>query len=101
MEQTSGEENAVLSIPVSKRSDTGKYTINLSNKFGEDSGDLKIIVLGAFEVSDMYTAVFADWYTYARTHSCTCIHCDCHSHVCKANLSPTEPFGCVFQAVVI
>jgi hypothetical protein len=33
-------------VPVSKRGDTGKYTIKLSNEFGEDSGDINVVVLG-------------------------------------------------------
>ena len=35
-------------VPVSKRSDTGQYTIHLANKYGEDSGDINVIVLGRF-----------------------------------------------------
>ena len=68
VEQTSGEENAVLSIPVSKRSDTGKYTITLSNKFGEDAGDLNINVLG--ESNIVCTVHGNRWHTclYINTH---------------------------------
>ena len=62
MDQTSGEENAVLSIPVSKRSDTGKYTINLKNKFGEDSGDLNIIVLG--QLTEHHCSILS--YVYSK-----------------------------------
>jgi hypothetical protein len=41
-----GEDKAVLSIPVSKRDDSGKYTIAVKNANGEDAGDIKIVVLG-------------------------------------------------------
>lgn len=79
MEQTSGEENAVLSIPVSKRSDTGKYTVNLSNKFGEDSGDLKIIVLGAFKSAICtqqcsQTGILMHAHTHAHAFTVIVIH---------------------------
>ena len=33
-------------VPVSKRGDTGTYTLALKNEFGEDSGDIEVIVLG-------------------------------------------------------
>ena len=41
-----GEEKAVMSIPVSKREDSGKYTIAVTNPNGQDSGDIKVVVLG-------------------------------------------------------
>ena len=46
MNQENDEDNAKLLVPVSKRGDTGKYTIKLANKHGEDSGDINVIVLG-------------------------------------------------------
>lgn len=46
--QKNDEDNAKLVVPVSKRSDTGQYTIHLANKYGEDSGDINVIVLGRF-----------------------------------------------------
>ncbi len=46
MNQENGEEDAKLGIPVSKRDDTGKYTICLKNEYGEDEGDIEVIVLG-------------------------------------------------------
>ena len=42
----SGEENAKLRVPVSKRSDTGKYKVKVANKFGEDEGEVNVVVLG-------------------------------------------------------
>jgi len=39
------DDKAVLHIPCSVRGDTGKYTITAKNEFGEDSGDIKVIVL--------------------------------------------------------
>lgn len=48
--QDYGEEKAVFSIPSSVRGDTAKYTITAKNDFGEDSGDITVIVLGAFFV---------------------------------------------------
>lgn len=42
----SGEEQAALDIPVSKRSDTGKYAVTVSNPFGEDTGTINVVVLG-------------------------------------------------------
>jgi len=69
VEQTSGEENAVLSIPVSKRSDTGKYTITLSNKFGEDAGDLNINVLGESTLC-VQSMVTGGTLVYTSSHSC-------------------------------
>lgn len=42
----SGEEEAALDIPVSKRSDTGKYAVTVSNPFGEDTGTINVVVLG-------------------------------------------------------
>ena len=44
MEST--EDNTKLDIPVSKREDTGKYTVKASNKYGEATGDINVIVLG-------------------------------------------------------
>jgi len=40
-----GEDKAVLHIESSVRSDTGKYTITAENKFGEDSGDISVVVV--------------------------------------------------------
>ena len=40
------DEVAKLHVPVSERKDTGKYKIALKNEFGEDSGDIDVIVLG-------------------------------------------------------
>jgi len=40
-----GEVKAVLRIESSVRSDTGKYTITAKNEFGEDSGDISMIVV--------------------------------------------------------
>jgi len=45
MKQEAGEEKAVLHIESSVRSDTGKYTITAKNKFGEDSGDINVVVI--------------------------------------------------------
>ncbi|KAK2158172.1 hypothetical protein LSH36_175g03003 [Paralvinella palmiformis] len=58
--QENDEDNAKLLVPVSKRGDTGKYTIKLANKHGEDSGDINVIVLDKpgspedLKVSDVY-----------------------------------------------
>ena len=45
VKQEAGEEKAVLHIESSVRSDTGKYTITAKNKFGEDSGDINVVVV--------------------------------------------------------
>jgi len=45
MKQEAGEEKAVLHIESSVRSDTGKYTITAKNEFGEDSGDISVVVV--------------------------------------------------------
>ena len=46
MKLESGEENAILDVPIASRDDTGKYTVCLSNQFGEDEGDVNVVVLG-------------------------------------------------------
>ena len=46
IEKENGEENIKLRVPVSKRTDTGKYTVALKNDFGEDTGDISVTVLG-------------------------------------------------------
>ena len=43
---TNDDDNAKFEIPRSERGDTGKYTIALKNEFGEDEGDINVIVLG-------------------------------------------------------
>ncbi|XP_013785867.1 twitchin-like, partial [Limulus polyphemus] len=40
----SGDENVSLSIPVSQRGDSGKYTITAKNPYGEDSADINVLV---------------------------------------------------------
>jgi len=45
IKQEAGEEKAVLRIESSVRSDSGKYTITAMNKFGEDSGDINVVVV--------------------------------------------------------
>jgi len=45
IKQEAGEVKAVLHIESSVRSDTGKYTITAKNKFGEDSGDISVVVV--------------------------------------------------------
>lgn len=35
-----------LEIPVSQRGDTGTYKITARNPYGEDSADIKVIVVG-------------------------------------------------------
>lgn len=44
--QESGEEQAKLEVPVSKRGDTGKYKVKVANEFGEDEATFNVIVLG-------------------------------------------------------
>ena len=39
------DESTKLDIPKSKRGDTGKYKCVLKNEFGEDEGELNVIVL--------------------------------------------------------
>ncbi|KAG1672466.1 Twitchin [Nymphon striatum] len=39
-----GDENTNLTIPVSRRDDSGSYTIKAKNPYGEDSADLTVIV---------------------------------------------------------
>ncbi|XP_023931299.1 twitchin isoform X3 [Lingula anatina] len=55
------DEEANFHIPISKREDTGKYTITATNKNGTDSGDINVIVLdrpgapeGPLDVSDVF-----------------------------------------------
>lgn len=50
------EDNAKLHIPRCERDDTGDYTIKLKNEFGEDTGDIKVIVLGKHLV--LYVMVY-------------------------------------------
>jgi len=45
IKQEAGEVKAVLRIESSVRSDTGKYMITAKNKFGEDSGDISVVVV--------------------------------------------------------
>lgn len=40
------DENTNLTIPVSRRDDSGSYTIKAKNPYGEDSADLTVIVYG-------------------------------------------------------
>jgi hypothetical protein len=60
VQQQSGEEQALMNIPVSQRGDTGKYAVTVSNPFGEDTGFINVIVLdkpGApenLQVSDIH-----------------------------------------------
>ena len=42
------EDTCKLSIPKCKRGDTGKYKVKLSNEFGEDEGEIDVIVLGRY-----------------------------------------------------
>ena len=51
MEITSEEEEAKIHVPVSQRGDSGTYNITLSNPYGEDSGDIKVVILGMWAVS--------------------------------------------------
>ena len=44
------EENALLNVPIASRDDTGKYTACLKNEFGEDEGDINVVVLGELVV---------------------------------------------------
>lgn len=44
----SGEESVGLSIPVTQRSDSGKYTITAKNDYGEDSADMTVVVYGKY-----------------------------------------------------
>lgn len=46
VQQEDEEEAAKLNVLVSKRSDSGVYTVAVKNDHGEDSGDFKVIVLG-------------------------------------------------------
>lgn len=46
VELENDEENAKLHCPKAQRSDTGKYKVKLSNKYGDDEGEIKVIVLG-------------------------------------------------------
>lgn len=48
--QESGEEEAKVEIPVSKRGDTGKYKVKVANEFGEDEGEINVIVLGVYSL---------------------------------------------------
>jgi len=41
-----GEEKLLLNIPCAVRGDTGKYVVTVKNDLGEDSGEIKVIVLG-------------------------------------------------------
>ncbi|XP_041366543.1 twitchin-like isoform X3 [Gigantopelta aegis] len=59
-QMTSGETQAKLHIPRAERGDTGKYTIKVANAHGEDTADIKVIVLdkpgapeGPLSVSDV------------------------------------------------
>ncbi|ESO03551.1 hypothetical protein HELRODRAFT_191869 [Helobdella robusta] len=45
IEQKNGEEEASLHIPVTKKSDNGKYAITVSNPNGVDTGYINVIVL--------------------------------------------------------
>ena len=45
-----GEENALLNVPIASRDDIGKYTACLKNEFGEDEGDINVVVLGELVV---------------------------------------------------
>ena len=46
-QMTSGETQAKLHIPRSERGDTGKYTIKVANQHGEETADIKVVVLGS------------------------------------------------------
>ena len=41
----------MLDVPVARRDDTGKYTIALKNEYGEDEGDINVIVLGQCHIN--------------------------------------------------
>ena len=60
------EENTVLDVPVARRDDTGKYTIALKNEYGEDEGDINVIVLGQCATSTSSCLVSA-----TSTSSCS------------------------------
>ena len=53
MNLDNGEEEALLEIPVSKRDDSGKYAITVSNPFGEDTGLINVIVLGRLSTASV------------------------------------------------
>ncbi|CAH1785276.1 unnamed protein product [Owenia fusiformis] len=60
VQMNNDEENAKLHVPVSKRDDSGKYTIAVDNPNGADSKDIKVVVLdkpgapeGPLNVSDV------------------------------------------------
>lgn len=42
----SGEDYVGLKIPMTQRSDSGKYTITAKNDYGEDSADMTVLVYG-------------------------------------------------------
>lgn len=44
--QEIGDELIKLTIPKSERSDSGLYTITAKNAYGEDSGDITLLVYG-------------------------------------------------------
>lgn len=44
----SGEDYVGLKIPMTQRSDSGKYTITAKNDYGEDSADMTVLVYGMF-----------------------------------------------------
>lgn len=47
--QTEATEDSIgLSIPVTQRSDSGKYTVTAKNPHGEDSADITVLVYGEF-----------------------------------------------------
>ena len=46
VEQSNSDDNLLMRIPVSKRSDTGKYTVKVRNENGEESHDINVNVLG-------------------------------------------------------
>ena len=55
MDMTDDEEEAKVHYPVSQRGDSGVYTVKVSNPHGEDSGDIKVTVLG------MYCRINRNW----------------------------------------
>ncbi|XP_059156398.1 twitchin-like isoform X4 [Physella acuta] len=59
-ELTNDEKEAKLHIPKSERGDTGKYTVKVANKHGEDTAEVSVIVLdkpgepeGPLEIKDI------------------------------------------------
>ena len=68
----------VFHIPSSLRGDTGKLTVKAKSPLGEDSGDINVIVLGAFVRLDVFLCVWM----CACLSRCVCLYvrvCACMS----------------------